>query len=140
MTGVPQREVVTGEPPDAIVNVVAVEVPGVRMVTVRGVVADSAPDVPVMVAVAVPGCAELSAIRVRMLPVADEAGFQLDVMPDGRPAIEKVTTPLNPLAPIIPTDDFSVPPGKITMPGVGVSVNDGAPTVRAIFADAVIVP
>ena len=85
LTKAPHAVLVTGDPPDAIVSVVEEEVPGALMVTGSVVVAESAPETPVMVAVAEPGCAELLAVSVSVLPVDDDAGFQLAVTPGGRP-------------------------------------------------------
>jgi hypothetical protein len=94
-----------------------------------------------MTAVAVPGCAELAEVRVRTLPVADDAGFQLGVTPEGNPAIEKLTLPLNPLSATTVTEVLSEPPGKkVMLPGAGVSVNDGAFTVTVTVVDAVVEP
>lgn len=103
VTSVPQVEVVVAPPPDVIVKAVAVADPTPRMVMGNGVVAESAPDVPVMVAVVVPGGTELFAVSVRTLLVVEDAGFQLPVTPAGSPVTENVTLPVNPLAPMTPT-------------------------------------
>ena len=130
VTGVPQAAVVMGEPAALIARAVELETDVDPMVTGSGTVAVSAPEVPVMVAVVVPVCTELAAVSVRTPAVADETGFQLAVTPEGKPAMEKATVPLNPFTPTIPTVDFSVPPGnKVILPGAGASVNEGAVTV-----------
>jgi len=105
------------------------------------VVAVSKPETPVMVAVAVPGCTEPSAVSVRTLPVADEVGFQLAVTPEGNPATEKLTLPLNPLLALTETEVGFEPPGKkVMLPGVGMSVKDGALTVTVRVVDSVVDP
>jgi hypothetical protein len=94
-----------------------------------------------MVAVAVPGCAELAAVSVRTLPVADEAVLQPEVTPEGNPVMANVTFPMNPLRAITPTDDFSVPPGRrVRLPGAGASANDGAFTVTVTVVEEVTEP
>jgi hypothetical protein len=104
-------------------------------------VAASKPDVPVMVAVAVPGCAELAAVSVSTLPTADEAGFQLEVTPEGNPVMANIMFPLNPLRAVTPTDGFSVPPGRrVILPGAGASANDGASTVTVTVVEEVTEP
>jgi hypothetical protein len=141
VTKVPHDAVLTDEPPAAIDSAVVLEPPGDRIVTGSCVLATRAPDVPVMVAFAVPGCAELAAVSVRTLPVADEVGFQLAAIPEGKPAMEKLTLPLNPLSGLTATDEFSEPPGRTVMlPGAGTTVNDGVFTVTVIVVDAVVVP
>lgn len=141
VTRVPHAVVVTEEPAAVMARAVVEEVAGERIVMGSWAVADSAPDVPVMVAVAAPGCAELVAVSVRTLPVADEAGFQLAVTPEGKPAMEKLTLPLNPLSAPTATEVLSEPPGKrVMLPGAGISVKDGASTVTVTVVDAVIEP
>jgi hypothetical protein len=138
VTKVSHVVVVTDEPPAAIDRAVVLELADDRIVTGISVVATRAPDVPVMVAVAAPGCAELPAVKVRMLLVGDEVGFQLAVTPEGNPVMANVTFPLNPLSAITPTDDVSVPPGtRVMLPGAGVSVNDGAFTVTVTVVETV---
>jgi len=141
VTRVPHAVVVTGEPAAVMARAVVEEVAGERIVMGSWLVAESEPDVPVMVAVAAPSCAELAAVRVRTLPMADEAGFQLEVTPEGKPAMEKLTLPVNPLSAPTVTEVLSEPPGKrVMLPGAGVSVNDGATTVSVTVVDAVIEP
>ena len=141
VTRVPQVALVADEPPEVIVKTVALEVPADRIVMGSGAVAESKPDVPVMVAVVVPGCTVLSAVRVRMLLVADEAGFQPAVTPEGSPVMENVTFPLKPLRGVTAIDDLSEPPGRrVMVPGAGVTVKAGAVTVSVNAVEAVTAP
>jgi hypothetical protein len=72
VTGVPHPAVLTVEPAERIAKVVALFPAGARTTMGRGSVATTAPDVPVIVAVALPAAAELLAVSVRTLPVDDE--------------------------------------------------------------------
>ena len=95
----------------ATVTVLAAVAPGRRLIsegaslrakveafTVIGrvVLAVAAPDVPVMVNVAVPGVAALSALRVRVVALADGLGENTAVTPLGRLEAVKETFPLKP--------------------------------------------
>lgn len=63
------------------------------------VVADSAPEVPVMVTIEKPGVAVLLAVNVSTVPsVVVGLGPKEAVTPAGRPDAAKLTLPLNPYA------------------------------------------
>lgn len=65
-------------------------------VTVMEVVADSEPEVPVIVTVAVPGVAVVLAVNVIAVELVDEVGLNEAVTPVGRPAAANITLPVNP--------------------------------------------
>jgi hypothetical protein len=71
-----------------------------QRVTVSEIVVDpvNAPDVPVMVTVAVPVLALLPACRVRVLVEAVELGLKLAATPLGSPEADRLTLPVKPLA------------------------------------------
>jgi hypothetical protein len=73
-------------------------VTGRLTVKVRLAVWLSAPDVPVMVTVAVPTVAELDAARVSVLVVVADAGLNVAVTPVGSPLAVSDTAPANPFA------------------------------------------
>ena len=71
---------------------------GVLMVKEMVVVAFWLPEIPVIVSVAVPGTAELLAVRVSVLLPVVGFGEKEAVTPLGRPEMEKFTLPVNPYA------------------------------------------
>jgi hypothetical protein len=107
------------------------------------VVAVTAPDVPLMVTVAVPAAAEAPAVNVTTLLEADEVGLNAAVTPLGKPEAVNATVPVNPFWSL--TVMVLVPPAS---PGVidkvlgdAESVNVGGPvTVNEMVVLAVVVP
>jgi len=76
------------------------------------------PDVPVMVMVLVPATAPLPAVKVRVLPVVVLAGVNANVTPAGKPAADRLTLPVKPLAGMTRTVLELLPPGvTATVPG-----------------------
>jgi hypothetical protein len=69
---------------------------GAETVRVRGVLAVTVPDVPVMVNVVVPTVAVLLAVRVSMLVPTVGFGVKDAVTPLGRPVTARFTLPVNP--------------------------------------------
>ena len=70
--------------------------PGPWTESVRFVVADSVPDVPVTVNALVAATAELLTVSVSTLVPLVDAGENAAVTPAGRPAIERFTVPAKP--------------------------------------------
>jgi hypothetical protein len=96
VTAVPDATDVTGVPAEVTASVVVVIAGLARTVTAREVVAISAPEVPVMVAVVVPGVAEFVAVSVSTLDPVVGFGLHDAVTPLGSPVTAKLTLPLNP--------------------------------------------
>lgn len=139
VTAVPHATVFAAEPPEEIARAVVLDVGAAdRTSMFSRAVAERAPEVPVMVARALPNGAEFAAVKVTTPALPDDAGFHAAVTPAGRPEIEKLTTPLNPFT---ATVAFAMLPGvRERMPGEGVSVKEGAITVNVNEVDAVIAP
>jgi hypothetical protein len=132
---------VIGEPPEVIASVVDVSVDVVLTVTARGVVEIRAPEVPVIITVALPGATVLLAVKVSSLVPA--VGFALHdaVTPLGRPAAVRATLPLNPFCGITVMVDLSDPPGcRFTSLGASESVKPGVLIVNARVVLVVNVP
>lgn len=108
------------------------------------VVAVVVPEVPVMVTVDEPAVAELLAVSVSTLELADDAGLNEAVTPLGSPVAVKVTLPANPPASVTAIALVALLPCFTdTDDGEAVSVKPGAVlalTVRAIVVLAVVVP
>jgi hypothetical protein len=137
----PHAIVLTGEPPEVIARAAVLALARERTFTGICAFTVSAPDVPVMIAVAFPTAAVLLAVSVRTLPVEEVLGFQAAATPVGSPLIEKLTLPLNPRTGITATDVVAVAPGKIFMlPGTAASANVGPVTAMIMVVDAVIDP
>lgn len=103
VTAVPAATVVTDLPPLVAVIVVVVLVGGFATTTVRGTVPVTEPDVPVMVASDVAGCAELEAVSVTIAVALVGFGAIVAVTPVGRPDTASETSPVNPLTSAIVT-------------------------------------
>jgi hypothetical protein len=97
VTRLPEATEVTA-PPEVTANVV--DVVAGALLTVRGmeVVAAIAPEVPVTVAIEVPGLAELLAVKVNVLLKVVGFGEKDAVTPVGRPEMARFTLPANPLS------------------------------------------
>jgi len=76
---------------------------GVLIISTSWVAADKAPEVPVMVMVAVPTVAELLAIKVSWLVPVVDVGLNDAVTPEGNPDAVKLTLPTNPPASVTET-------------------------------------
>jgi hypothetical protein len=90
-------------------------------ITVTGtvVVWTRLPEVPVMVRVAEPLSAQLTAFNVSALPVVVVAGLNDAVTPEGRPLTLRFTAPLKPLRSAIAIVVLALPAyGIVTLPGV----------------------
>lgn len=74
---------------------------GLVMLSAIEVLALSVPDVPVMVAVALPAAAALLAAKVTALDAVAVAGLKVAVTPEGRPEAASLTDPLNPFCALI---------------------------------------
>lgn len=96
--------------------------------SVIGVVADSVPEVQVMVIVYVPVAAVEAAVSVSTLEVEDEVGLNPAVTPVGIPVAVKATLPVNPLRSVTVTVLVPAPPGAIVrLEGEAESVKLGVP-------------
>src|ERR1700690_2082239 len=103
----------------------------------------SAPDVPVIVTVAVAPGAVAFAVSVITVLVVDDVGLNVAVTPVGRPVAAKVTVPANPFwgATVIVLVPPEAPGTIDTLVGLAVSVNVAGPvTVNAIVVVAVRAP
>jgi len=89
------------------------------------VFAAKAPEVPVIVTVVVPAVAELLAVRVSTLELAELVGLNDAVTPLGRPLAAKLALPVNqPTSVTVMVLVPPAPPGAtVTLPGAAASVN-----------------
>ena len=91
------------------------------------------PDTPVMVTVDVPNGAEPLAVRVSVLVVVVELGFNTAVTPVGKPESLKLTLPENPLPASTVMVLVTVPPGA-TFTKLGLAVKLKPPTTFTSIA------
>lgn len=111
------------------------------MLTDSGTVAVSDPAVPVMVAVADAGAAELLAVRVSVLLPPAGLGERDEVTPLGRPLTAKFTGLANPFCGTTMTTEFAELPGlRLTLPGAAAREKFWAFTVSAIVVEALRLP
>lgn len=114
---------------------VAVRVkPEAAAVTVRPIVtlADSEPDVPVTVTVAVPAGAFEAALKFSGMLLPDGVPHAA-VTPEGTPLTETVTEPLKPLCGASVMVLAPLPPGlSVTLDGFAVSVNEADPVIVSV--------
>ncbi len=115
---------------------------GLAMLSAIDVLALNVPDVPVMVAVALPAAAEVPAVNVTVVEPVAVAGLKLAVTPEGRPDAASFTDPLNPFCGLIAMElDPLVPAVRLSAAGVAERVKLGAATtVIAIVAVLVSAP
>ena len=117
---------------------------GAPIVSATVVVAVKAPEVPVIVTVVgPPAVAELLAVSVSTLELAELVGLNDAVTPLGRPLAAKLTLPVNPPTSVtVMVLVTPAPPGVIViLPDEGASVKPGAElTVRATVVVAVKAP
>lgn len=100
------------------------------------------PDVPLIVAVALPATAELLAAKVTVLVPVAVAGLKFAVTPEGKPETASFTDPLNPFCACTAIELTALAPGvRLNAAGVAESVKLGAAaTVIVILAVPVSAP
>jgi hypothetical protein len=142
VSALPAEIDVTGAPTEVTARLVAVTVGAVLTVTPRSVVATRLPEVPVMVAVAMPTFAALLAVNVSRLDKV-EVGFGAKdaVTPLGSPEAVRFTLPMNPFSGDTAMVALPEPPWiKFTSPGASSMVKACARTVNERVVDTVRAP
>ena len=81
-------------------------------------------------------------VRVKVVPLDEEAGLKAALTPVGNPEAEKLTAALNPFEPVTVMASLTdLPAMTLTLPALGDNVKDGAAVITRFTAvDAVVVP